>query len=403
MSAALGVLVVVAIGLHKIPEGIAASSLVLAAGGSRASALGAAVILGISTLLGVLSDAAHAAPGGQRTRALGGRDPLRRRVEPRAGIAARARVAAGARLRHWQCDLPRVAVAGGRMTPQPSMPPRAKNPGSALLPDSRSRRACGRARSTSSSGRSTCSRRESRCARRSSAAPWLDGLLGAAGHRQDDARARSIAQYTDREFVPFSAVTEGVPRVREIVARGGGRRRRRGAGRSSSSTRSTGSTRRSRTPSCRTSRTARSRSSARRPRTQLRDQRRAALADPGVRARSRSRRADIAAGARRALDDAERGLGAMQLTVGRRRARARSRREADGDARRALTVLEAAAAHVGAAGGPASPSRCRARRDAAALRALRQGGRGALTTCSAPTTSRSAAAIRRARCTGWRA
>src|SRR5579872_2903232 len=29
--------------------------------------------------------------------------------------------------------------------------------------------------------------------------------------------ARVIARYTDREFVPFSAVTEGVPRVREIV------------------------------------------------------------------------------------------------------------------------------------------------------------------------------------------
>ena len=55
VSAALGVLVVVAIGLHKIPEGIAASSLVLAAGGSRSSALGAAVILGISTLLGVVA------------------------------------------------------------------------------------------------------------------------------------------------------------------------------------------------------------------------------------------------------------------------------------------------------------------------------------------------------------
>ena len=27
-----------------------------------------------------------------------------------------------------------------------------------------------------------------------------------------------IANYTDREFVPFSAVTEGVPRVREIIA-----------------------------------------------------------------------------------------------------------------------------------------------------------------------------------------
>src|SRR5689334_24664582 len=30
--------------------------------------------------------------------------------------------------------------------------------------------------------------------------------------------ARLIARHTDREFVPFSSVTEGVPRVREIVA-----------------------------------------------------------------------------------------------------------------------------------------------------------------------------------------
>src|SRR3954468_15887479 len=37
--------------------------------------------------------------------------------------------------------------------------------------------------------------------------------------------ARVIAQYTDREFVSFSAVTEGVPRVREIVAEAEARRR----------------------------------------------------------------------------------------------------------------------------------------------------------------------------------
>ncbi|MEJ7810873.1 MAG: AAA family ATPase, partial [Gemmatimonadaceae bacterium] len=30
--------------------------------------------------------------------------------------------------------------------------------------------------------------------------------------------AHLVAQYTDRAFVPFSAVTEGVPRIREIVA-----------------------------------------------------------------------------------------------------------------------------------------------------------------------------------------
>src|ERR671914_1762617 len=32
-----------------------------------------------------------------------------------------------------------------------------------------------------------------------------------------------IAEYTDREFVPFSSVTEGVPRVREIIAEAEGR------------------------------------------------------------------------------------------------------------------------------------------------------------------------------------
>src|SRR5205807_2122078 len=37
--------------------------------------------------------------------------------------------------------------------------------------------------------------------------------------------ARVIAQYTDREFVAFSAVTEGVQRVREIVAEAEQRRR----------------------------------------------------------------------------------------------------------------------------------------------------------------------------------
>src|SRR5437016_3982299 len=37
--------------------------------------------------------------------------------------------------------------------------------------------------------------------------------------------ARVIAHYTEREFVAFSAVTEGVPRVREIVAEAEARRR----------------------------------------------------------------------------------------------------------------------------------------------------------------------------------
>src|SRR5687767_4824902 len=52
---------------------------------------------------------------------------------------------------------------------------------------------------------------------------------------------------------------------------------------------------------------------------------------------------------RRALDDGERGLGGLGLTVDPE-ALSLIAVEADGDARRALTVLEAAAAHVGAQG-----------------------------------------------------
>jgi zinc and cadmium transporter len=54
VDARLGVLVFTAIFLHKLPEGLAISSLTLAAGGSRAAALGAASLLGAATVLGAL-------------------------------------------------------------------------------------------------------------------------------------------------------------------------------------------------------------------------------------------------------------------------------------------------------------------------------------------------------------
>jgi ZIP family zinc transporter/zinc and cadmium transporter len=49
----LGVLVFGAIALHKLPEGFAIASLVLAAGGLRRAAIGAAAVLGAATVLGV--------------------------------------------------------------------------------------------------------------------------------------------------------------------------------------------------------------------------------------------------------------------------------------------------------------------------------------------------------------
>jgi ZIP family zinc transporter/zinc and cadmium transporter len=54
VSGHLGVLLFLAVFLHKLPEGVAMSSVMLAGGASRARALGAAAILGVSTLLGVM-------------------------------------------------------------------------------------------------------------------------------------------------------------------------------------------------------------------------------------------------------------------------------------------------------------------------------------------------------------
>jgi len=54
VDAKLGVVIFLAILLHKFPEGLAISSLFLAAGAGRRRALGAAALLGVATLGGVL-------------------------------------------------------------------------------------------------------------------------------------------------------------------------------------------------------------------------------------------------------------------------------------------------------------------------------------------------------------
>ena len=55
VSREVGLLVFVAIFLHKLPEGLAISSLFLAAGSSRRAALGAAALIGMATVAGVLA------------------------------------------------------------------------------------------------------------------------------------------------------------------------------------------------------------------------------------------------------------------------------------------------------------------------------------------------------------
>jgi zinc and cadmium transporter len=54
VSPELGTLVFGAVFLHKVPEGLAISSLWIASGRSRGAALGAAALLGIATVLGVV-------------------------------------------------------------------------------------------------------------------------------------------------------------------------------------------------------------------------------------------------------------------------------------------------------------------------------------------------------------
>jgi zinc transporter ZupT len=54
ISDRLGVLLFLAVLLHKLPEGVTIASVMVAGGGSRANAVGAAAVLGGATLLGVL-------------------------------------------------------------------------------------------------------------------------------------------------------------------------------------------------------------------------------------------------------------------------------------------------------------------------------------------------------------
>ncbi len=153
--------------------------------------------------------------------------------------------------------------------------------------------------------------------------------------------ASIIAHYTDREFVPFSAVTEGVPRVREVIKEAGDRLALHG--------------RRTILFCDEIHRFNKAQQDAFLPHVE-----RGTVALIGATTEnpsfeivgallSRTRvfvleplsEADIAGLVRRALADEERGLGKLKLAIDDD-ALALLAREADGDARRALTAVEAA-------------------------------------------------------------
>ena len=154
-----------------------------------------------------------------------------------------------------------------------------------------------------------------------------------------------VAQFTDREFVPFSAVTEGVPRVREII---GEAARRLEMGRGTilfvdEIHRFNRAQQDAFLPAVETGTVTLIGATTENPSFELNG---ALLSRARVVVLEPLSPDDIVVVLRRAMTDAERGLGAMSLIATDDALRWLAV-ESDGDARRALNVLEAAAEHTG--------------------------------------------------------
>jgi putative ATPase len=160
--------------------------------------------------------------------------------------------------------------------------------------------------------------------------------------------ARLIARYTDREFVSFSAVTEGVQRVREIVGEAE-QRRRLGRGTilfADEIHRFNKAQQDAFLPHVEAGTITLVGATTENPSFEINQ---ALLSRLRVFVLKQISAADIATLIHRALGDSDRGLGARHLSVDED-ALDMLATQADGDARRALTVLEAAADHTPDAG-----------------------------------------------------
>jgi putative ATPase len=159
---------------------------------------------------------------------------------------------------------------------------------------------------------------------------------------------RLIAEYTDREFVPFSAVTEGVPRVREVIAEAEDRLE---TGRETilfvdEIHRFNRAQQDAFLPHVESGTITLVGATTENPSFELNG---ALLSRMRVFVLNPLSVDDLGIVVDRAITDSTRGLGAMQLRL-EADARKLLVTEADGDARRALTVLEAAAGFVGDGG-----------------------------------------------------
>jgi putative ATPase len=161
--------------------------------------------------------------------------------------------------------------------------------------------------------------------------------------------ANLIARYTDREFVGFSAVTEGIPRVREIIKEA--EHRRDGLGRGTilfcdEIHRFNRAQQDAFLPHVESGVITLIGATTENPSFELTS---ALLSRCRVYVLQPLSAADIGVVLERALADGERGLGAMSLRAGED-VLAFLAEQADGDARRALTVVEAAAQQIGPGG-----------------------------------------------------
>jgi putative ATPase len=159
---------------------------------------------------------------------------------------------------------------------------------------------------------------------------------------------RLIAQYTDREVIPFSAVTEGVARVREVVAEA---QQRLSVGRGTilfadEIHRLNKAQQDAFLPHVESGTITLVGATTENPSFEING---ALLSRVRVFVLQPLTLDDIRSVLQRALTDPDRGLGAQQLEVDAA-AMTVIAEESDGDARRALTVLEAAAQHAGAGG-----------------------------------------------------
>jgi putative ATPase len=157
-----------------------------------------------------------------------------------------------------------------------------------------------------------------------------------------------IAEYTDREFVAFSSVTEGVPRIREVVAEA---KQRLAMGRGTilfadEIHRLNKAQQDAFLPHVESGTITLVGATTENPSFEING---ALLSRVRVFVLKPLAREDIRALIDRALRDADRGLGDRHLKTDDSALNLIAE-EADGDARRALTVLEAAAGHVGEGG-----------------------------------------------------